>query len=448
MSSTLDDITIDGDETSAFSAPGAADARRLLAKADATTIPLPTKGARAARMAATALLRRIRDGRLDVVDTDGAATCYGDPDAALGATIVVRDGRAWTALVTEGSIGLGRGFIEGWWHSDDPTTVVRVIINNIGTLDDLRARVAAVRNPLTDPLRRLFPRRGREGNRDDIASHYDIGNAFFSLFLDETLSYSSAVFPDATTPLADASRHKYDRLLDKLDVGPAHDLLEIGTGWGGLALRAAARGGPVTSTTISSEQLAEARRRVEQADLAERVTLLDHDWRDLDGRFDRIVSIEMIEAVDWRDYPAFFSTLERCLAPDGMIGMQAICVPDRRYEAAKHTEDFIRRFVFPGGMLPSIAVITRTLAKHTRLQLLDVEDLSAHYAETLRRWRTTFDTNLDEIALLDLDDRFCRLWRFYLAYCEAGFLERQCTVNQLVLVGPDWRPDGLALRPH
>ena len=155
----------------------------------------------------------------------------------------------------------------------------------------------------------------------------------------------------------------------------------------------------------------------------------------------------MIEAVDWRDYPRFFSKIEECLAPDGMAGLQAICVPDKRYERTKNTEDFIRRFVFPGGFLPSVGAISHAVSRHTRLQLLDVEDFGAHYAETLRRWRVRFDEKLDQVRTLGLDDRFIRLWRFYLAYCEAAFLERSCTVNQIVLVGPEWRPNDLSLRP-
>ena len=174
---------------------------------------------------------------------------------------------------------------------------------------------------------------------------------------------------------------------------------------------------------------------------------MGQDWRDLTGRYDRLVSIEMIEAVDWRDYPKFFATVARLVKPDGLVGIQAICVPDRRYERAKNTEDFVRRFIFPGGFLPSLGAIGRAVADATSLQIIDVEDFSAHYAETLRRWRRRFDDRLSEVRELGLDDRFIRLWRFYLAYCEAGFAERHCTVNQIVLAGPDWRPDGLALRP-
>ncbi len=233
----------------------------------------------------------------------------------------------------------------------------------------------------------------------------------------------------------------------KLGAGAGHSVLEIGTGWGGFTLRAVDTiGCKVTTTTISEEQLKEAKRRVHSHHRAANVNLLGTDWRDLTGRFDRVVSIEMIEAVDWRDYDQYFAKIERCMEPDGLAAIQAIGVPDRRYERTKTTEDFIRRFVFPGGFLPSLGAISTSVAKATRMQIIDVEDLSAHYAETLRRWRHRFDEHLADVQALGLDDRFCRLWRFYLAYCEAAFSERHCTVNQIVMAGPRWRPNSLDLR--
>ncbi|MDH4363404.1 MAG: cyclopropane-fatty-acyl-phospholipid synthase family protein [Acidimicrobiia bacterium] len=421
---------------------------RLLARAE-TVVPRSALPARAARAAVTALLRRLDTGQLTIVAPDGSRAVYRGRTDGDDAEVHVLDDRAWTAVATEGSIGLGRGYIEGWWTTPDPVGLLQLLTRNLRTLDELRNRWQHATGGMTDRLRRVLPGPGRSANREDIASHYDLGNDFFSLFLDETMTYSAGVFAHRGADMATASRAKYDRLLAKLGVHAGTSLLEVGTGWGGLALRAAGSlGCPVTTTTISAEQRAEARRRVEAAGLTDRITVLDKDWRDLQGRFDRVVSIEMIEAVDWRHYDRFFATLDRLVAPDGLVGLQAICVPDRRYERAKKTEDFIRRFVFPGGNLPSIGSITRAVAHSTRLQILDVEDFSAHYAETLARWRTEFDAKIDEVRALGLDDRFCRLWRFYLAYCEAGFRERHCTVNQIILAGPRWRPDGLSLRPH
>ncbi len=414
-----------------------------------------TRRYRAARSIVVGLLRRLGSDSLSI-EEEGEVTVFG-PGGGIDARILVRDPRAWWYLATEGSIGLGRGFIEGWWTSPDPELVVRVGARNITTLDEIRNRMADLTNPVLDRVRRMTPSPDRSKNREDIGAHYDLGNSFFQLFLDDTMTYSSAVFEQPDMPLRDASMAKYDRLLRKLNVSAGSSLIEIGTGWGGMALRAASEfHAQVTTTTISREQFAEANRRVKSAEAHQTITpgqirLLEDDWRDLadraGGRADRLVSVEMIEAVDWRDYPDFFKAIEANITTDGMAGIQAICVPDRRYERTKNTEDFIARFVFPGGFLPSIGTIAQVISRHTRLQLLDVEDFGAHYAETLRQWRERFDGRVEEILALGLDDRFIRLWRFYLAYCEAAFTERHCTVNQLVLVGPDWRPNGLDLRP-
>lgn len=408
--------------------------------------PSNKRSTAAARRVARELLERLTSDRLVIVE-NGQATTFG-PGGELEAEIEILDPRAWSALVLEGSIGLGRGYFEGWWNSNDPTVVVQIIIRNLDRFDEIRNRLAMSTGWITNPVRRVLPRPGRSRNAEDIASHYDLGNDFFRIFLDETLTYSSAIFPSAETALAAGSQYKYDRLLAKLGVSDQHRLLEIGTGWGGFALRAVdTTNCRVTTTTISDEQLREARRRIGSAGRSDRVELLNRDWRDLNGRFDRVVSIEMIEAVDWRNYEQYFATIERCLEADGLAAIQAICVPDRRYARTRNTEDFIRRFVFPGGFLPSLGAIGKAVSTSTRLQIVDVEDNSAHYAETLHRWRLRFDDRLEAVRALDLDERFIRLWRFYLAYCEAGFRERHCTVNQIVLAGPKWRPDGLSLRP-
>jgi cyclopropane-fatty-acyl-phospholipid synthase len=396
----------------------------------------------AARRTIHALLSRMNCDRMIVRDDLAAArtSVYGSADGELVGEITVRDTRAYTAVVTEGSIGLGRGYIEGWWDSPDPVTAVRVIIRNMAPIDAARNRAHRLSGWATDRIRAACPRRGRSGDREDIAAHYDLGNPFFELFLDETMTYSSAVFASMDSTLAEASLHKYDLLLTKLGVDSNHRLLEIGTGWGGLAIRAAENTGcRVTTTTISAEQLAEAARRVDAAGYASQIELLDTDWRDLSGSFDRVISIEMIEAVDRRDYDAFFATIERCMKPDGLAAIQAICLPDNRYDRAKNTEDFIRRFVFPNGCLSSIGAISKSVSRSTGMQIVGVEDFSVHYAETLRRWRIRFEAHLDDAHALGLDERFCRMWRFYLAYCEAGFRERHCTVNQIVLAGRDWR---------
>jgi len=409
---------------------------------------------RTSRHVALGLLSRMASGRLTVIDhVEGETSSHGPTGASslikgedgseadIRAVIEVYDPRAWSAVVTEGSAGLGRGYVERWWSSPDPVDVVRVLIANLGPVDELRNRLAAMSAPVSDPIRRMLPRSGRTRNRQDISAHYDLGNAFFSLFLDETLTYSSGIFPSPGVDLAGASRHKYDSLIESLDLDGGHHLLEIGTGWGGMAIQAAERTGcRVTTTTISNEQLTLARDRVRAAGLEDRVEVVSTDWRDLRGQYDRVVSVEMIEAVDWRHYKRFFATIERCLKPDGKAVLQAICVPDRRYRRTRNTEDFIRRFVFPGGFLPSIGAIVNAVATATRMQVLGVTDFSAHYAETLRRWRGRFEQGRTEVSALGLDDRFYRLWQFYLAYCEAGFRERHSSVNHVSLVGRNWRP--------
>ena len=414
-------------------------AERLLAHADRGT---PSGGEdRLAAALGRALLRRTRRERLVVHDRTAGrgpvTTVYGTGvgrPVEIAAVVEVHDARAYGALVREGSIGFGRGYVEGWWASDDPVAVVRFAIRNMAGIDRLRNRLQRITGRLTDPIRTALPRDSRARNREDIGAHYDIGNAFFELFLDETLTYSCAVFPTWDASLADASRHKIDLLLDRLDLGPDDHLLEIGTGWGALAVRAATeRGARVTTTTISAAQLAEARRRADAAGVADRVTVLDTDWRDLTGTYDRVVSVEMIEAVDWRDYDAFFGQIDARLAPGGRAALQAICLPDDRWDRAKSTEDFIRRFVFPNGFLPSVAAIEASVRRATSRRVTDVVDLTPHYAETLRRWRSAFDARIDDVAALGLDPRFQRLWRFYFAYCEGGFREHHVRVVQLTI---------------
>ncbi len=262
------------------------------------------------------------------------------------------------------------------------------------------------------------------------------------------MTYSSAVFASPGAPLADASRTKLERLCRKIDLRAEHRTVEIGTGWGSFALHAASNHGVhITTTTVSAAQAAFARRRFEKSGVGERIELLEADYRDLDGTFDRLMSVEMIEAVDWRDVPGYFATCQRLLAPDGVMGMQAIVIADQRYERARATNDFIKRWVFPGGSLPSVTSIANAVTQASDLRIIDLEDLSAHYAETLRRWRLQLHERWADLAELGVTEELGRLWDFYLAYCEAAFLERHVSVVQLVLARPEWRPDGLTLRP-
>jgi cyclopropane-fatty-acyl-phospholipid synthase len=285
-------------------------------------------------------------------------------------------------------------------------------------------------------------RNSLSGSRRNIAAHYDIGNELFETFLDRRhWMYSSAVFPHADASLEEASTHKLDLMLERLDVRPEHHLLEIGTGWGGLAIHAArTRGCRVTTTTISDEQHAHTARRLAEEGLEDRVTLLKRDYRELEGRFDRVISVEMIEAVGHQYLDTYLATLDRLLADDGLAMLQAITIRDQRYEAAKREMDFIKRYIFPGGFLPSHRVLLDGLARRTSLNLIGLDEIGLHYARTLREWRQRFEANLETVRRLGYDERFIRMWRYYLCYCEGGFLERTIGTSQLLLAKSGARP--------
>ncbi len=381
------------------------------------------------------LLRRMRHGQLAIVE-DGARVVLGR--GSPQATIEVRSPRAWSQLL-HGSRGLAEGYIDGLWDSPDPTALVRVAARNVTAFDSWRRGLAPLRVPW-QRLRGLRPRNTRARSRRDISAHYDLGNELFSLMLDETMMYSCAYFPSPQTPLSEASRAKLELICDKLDLRSEDHLVEIGTGWGGLAVHAAAtRRCRVTTTTISSEQFEFARARVRAAGVEDQVTVLCNDYRDLRGHYDKLVSVEMIEAVGWRDFGTFFDRCSRLLKPDGAMLLQAILIDDRAYEVEKASPSFIRSYIFPNGCLPSLEVIGRCLATRTDMRMTGLEDLTPHYVHTLRCWRDNFESARDRLVELGYDERFQRLWRLYLSYCEAGFAERRIGVAQLMLTKPEWR---------
>ena len=381
------------------------------------------------------LLRRIRTGSLIVLE-EGSRRVYGS--GAPAATITVHSRRMWRAGLT-GSRGLAEAYAGGLWDSPDLVALVRLAARNAEGLDRLRRRLAPVRVPaqrIRAWLRPSTPLRRRR----DIAAHYDLGNQLFSRMLDSTMSYSCAVFEDPGMTLEEAQLTKLEGICDKLDLGPEDHLLEIGTGWGGLAVHAAmTRGCRVTTTTISREQHAHAVEAVHRAGLEDRVTVLLEDYRELTGRYDKLVSIEMIEAVGWRHTGAFFAKCSELLAPGGAMLLQAIAIDDRAYEVEKASRSFMNTQIFPGGCLPSLELMTRAAARRTDLQMVGLEDLTPHYVETLRRWRGRFTGHARELAELGYDERFRRLWTLYLVYCEAGFAERRILDLQLLLVKPRCR---------
>jgi cyclopropane-fatty-acyl-phospholipid synthase len=403
-----------------------------------------TAAATASRRAVLALLQRsVRTGRLTLVEPDGTRQAFGR--GAPEATVAVHDARAFRMILLGGSRGMAEAYRDGLWDSPDLTAVIRVAARNVGGLDALRRRLSPLREPFQRgraAFRRTTPGRARK----DIEAHYDLGNDLFGRFLDPTMMYSSAVFDRPHMTLEEASVAKLDMICDKLAIGPEDHVLEIGTGWGGFALHAAAtRGCRVTTTTISREQRDHALARVRAAGLEDRVTVLMEDYRDLRGQYGKLVSIEMIEAVGWKDFDTFFRVCSERLADDGSMLLQAIVMDDRAYAVERASKSFIRTLIFPNGCLPSRAVIARCVARSTDLHTTHLEDLTPHYAETLRRWGLNFEAAETELEALGYDERFRRLWRLYLAYCEAGFAERRIGLVQAVLAKPHWRPATPAL---
>ncbi|MFO0941086.1 MAG: cyclopropane-fatty-acyl-phospholipid synthase family protein [Pirellulales bacterium] len=282
-----------------------------------------------------------------------------------------------------------------------------------------------------------FQRNTKAGSRRNISAHYDLSNDFFSLMLDASMTYSSAVFAKPEMTLAEAQHEKYDRICRKLNLKPSDHILEIGTGWGGMAIHAAEHYGcRVTTTTISQQQYQLAKTRIQDAGLQDRINLLQLDYRDLTGKYDKLISIEMIEAVGEKYLPGYFAQCSRLLKPEGAMALQAITIPDHRFDAYRHSVDFIQRYIFPGGFLPSIGAIGRSLAAQTDFRFVHCEDFGSHYADTLGIWRENFWNAIDQVRELGFDNRFIRTWQYYLCYCEAGFRERLIGVCQLVLTKP------------
>ncbi len=399
---------------------------------------------RVARLALSRVLDRLRGGRIDVVEGNRRRS-FGPPGAELAAEVRVRDPRAWAAAL-RGSASWGAGYVDGLWDTDDVVTLTRIAARELPRLDAWRRPFQPVVGGI-QRLASLVPRNTREGAKRNIAAHYDLGNDLFAAFLDERMIYSCAYFetPDAT--LEEAQVAKLDRVCERLRLGPEDHLVEIGTGWGGLAVHAAAdRGCRVTTTTISREQQALAAKRVRKAGLGDHVQVLERDYRDLGGRYSKLVSVEMIEAVGWQYFDRFFRRCSELLRDDGLAFLQAIVVDDRAYELEKGSKTFANTHVFPGGCLPSMSVIAERVAKDTDMSSVWQEDISAHYVRTLRIWRERFDAHYPKLRGMGYDERFRRLWRFYLSFCEGGFWERRIRDVQILLAKPGWSGDAISPR--
>jgi cyclopropane-fatty-acyl-phospholipid synthase len=401
-------------------------------------------GHRTARALVHRLLDRARGGVLELREPDGTAVHLGKEGAgeALHAVLEVRSAAFYRRLL-RGSAGLAEAYMDGLWTSPDLVALVRLGARNGEAMDRSRRWL----RPLIGPARAI----GRAPNtivrsRRQIAAHYDLGNDLFALFLDERMMYSSAIFPRAESTLEEASLHKIDTICRKLALQPSDHLLEIGTGWGALAVHAAAEYGcRVTTATISREQHDHAVARVCAAGLEDRVDVVLRDYRELRGSYDKLVSVEMIEAVGWKDFGTFFARCSDLLAPDGVMLLQAITTSDGAYDIEKGNRSFMATYIFPGGCLPSSKAIARCVARRTDMRTIAAHDITAHYAETLRHWRSRFAGRRQEVAALGYDERFARLWELYLAYSEAGFRERRIRDVQVLLAKPHWRAEAPAI---
>ena len=393
----------------------------------------------------TRLLRQmsaLRDSQLRIVDALGECvlgTPASNPDDTLHATLEVYDAAFYRQVAANGSVGAGEAFMDGSWHSDNLVALMRMLVRNRDLLDAMEqgfARIAGMLMRAWHALRRNT----RSGSQKNIAAHYDLGNDFFKFFLDDNLMYSSAIYARDDESLEIASTRKLDRICQKLALRPHDRIVEIGTGWGGFAIHAAKNYGcHVTTTTISREQYDLACARVQAAGLSERVSVRLDDYRDLSGKFDKLVSIEMIEAIGHQYLREYFSKVGSLLKDDGAALIQAITIEDHRYEQALRAVDFIKRYIFPGSFIPSISAMLGAIAESSDLKLFNCEDIGPSYALTLAAWRERFHRHLTEIRALGYDERFVRMWDFYLAYCESGFRERSTGDVQMLLTKPGCR---------
>lgn len=388
-------------------------------------------------------LRNLRGGQLTLIDHAGESTLGHGAD--LQATLRIHDQRFFRHAVFGGSLSIAESYLRGQWDCDNLTALFRIFLRNLDTTDRMDRGLSRAFK-LVNRLYHAWHANSREGSRRNIHAHYDLGNDFFRLWLDDTLAYSSGIFLTPTSTLHEASVEKIDRLCRKLELRPSEHLLEIGTGWGGLALHAAQKYGcRVTTTTISQQQFDVAKQRIADAGLSDRVTLLLQDYRDLAGQFDKLVSVEMIEAVGHRYFDTYFRKCSELLKPDGSFVLQGIVMPDQRYAHYLKSVDFIQRYVFPGGCLPSMGSIFESITRATDLRFVHAEDFGTHYAETLRHWRRGFHAHLDEVRALGYPDRFIRLWDYYLSYCEAAFDERYTGVVQIQFDKPLCRRDPITI---
>ena len=395
---------------------------------------------RIVKSALLSLFENIQHGELTIIDGD-AVYRFGKhrPEFDCHARITVLDSRFWGDIGLGGTIGAGESYMQNLWECDNLTDLVRIFVRNRGVLDRLDNGLARLTRPFNKLIHSLR-RNSRDGSKKNIAAHYDLGNDMFSLFLDETMMYSCGIFENPSATLKQASEAKLDRICQKLQLCPEDHVIEIGTGWGGFAIHAARHYGcRVTTTTISKAQFDYASERVVAAGLEDRITLLLEDYRDLEGTYDKLVSIEMIEAVGHQFMGTYFEKCSSLIKPDGAMLLQAITIADQRYDEARRSVDFIQKYIFPGGFIPSVTAMSGAITRRTDMRLFYLEDIGPHYATTLARWREQFFHNIEQVRALGYPESFIRMWEFYLCYTEGGFAERAIGTVHMLLTKPDNR---------
>ena len=394
--------------------------------------------------------RRFVHHRLKSLTTDRLLITEGDSSWEFGssemnveniAKILIHDSRCYSDVAFGGTVGAGEAYMKGYWSTDNLTNVVRVLLRNRKLLNNMETGLAR----FSEPANKIFHwlnNNSKSGSRKNISAHYDLGNDFFRLWLDDSLMYSSAIFETPRMTLEEASLAKMKRICEKLDLSSSDEMLEIGTGWGGLAVYAAKKYGcQVTTTTISQEQYNFALNRVKEEGLEDYVTVLNKDYRDLEGQFDKLVSVEMLEAIGHEFIDTYFEKCNSLLKSDGMMLLQTITIAHSEYERAKQSVDFIQRYIFPGGCLSSVQVLKNSVTRVPNLILHHLEEIGLDYAMTIKHWRQRMFEKIADIRSLGYSEEFIRMWEFYFCYCEGGFVERAIGDVQLLLVKPESKPN-------
>ena len=392
-----------------------------------------TKSASFSKRIVFSLLKKLTAGHIRLIE-NGKEAMFGDSHADIKATITIHDQKAYSRILWGGSIGAGEAYVEGLWSSENLVDVIRLFSRNLAALEKHEQRFGFLLN-IINMVKHRLNRNSKAGSRTNIAAHYDLSNEMYRFFLDDAMQYSSGIFPHETTTLEEAQQHKLKTICEALNLTEDDQLLEIGTGWGGLACYAAKNYGcHVTTTTISDAQFDLAKQRINDENLSHKITLLKKDYRDLTGQYSKIVSIEMIEAVGHKFMPTYFGMLDQLLKPGGKSFIQAITMNDQRYDSYVNNVDFIQRNIFPGGHLPSVSVICDLLKNNTNMYMKQLSDYRIDYARTLSAWRASFLDNREAIQSLGFNDDFIRLWEYYFSYCEGGFRESAIGLAHIELI--------------